>query len=65
MQQRDYLLREIEKFGAMLSVILQKICGGKENPAITLEKQNIFIRTRNEYKRNKRCSFIMNFDERI
>jgi len=39
MQQRDYLLREIEKFGAMLGVILQKICGGKENPAITLEKQ--------------------------
>ena len=39
MIQRDYLLREIEKFGEMLSVILQKICGGTGNSAITLEKQ--------------------------
>jgi hypothetical protein len=39
MVQRDYLLREIEKFGEILSVILQKICGGTGNLAITLEKQ--------------------------
>jgi len=39
MVQRDYLLREIEKFGEILSVILRKICGGTGNSAITLEKQ--------------------------
>ena len=39
MVQRDYLLREIEKIGAIVSAIRQKIFGVKENLAITLEKQ--------------------------
>jgi hypothetical protein len=39
MEQRDYLLREIEKVGAIVSAIRQKIFGGKGNLAITLEKQ--------------------------
>jgi hypothetical protein len=39
MIQRDYLLREIEKIGAILSAVRQKIFGGKENLPITLEKQ--------------------------
>ncbi|MDR1348865.1 MAG: hypothetical protein LBJ63_10680 [Prevotellaceae bacterium] len=39
MVQRDYILREIEKIGAILNAIRQKIFGGKENLAITLEKQ--------------------------
>jgi hypothetical protein len=39
MVQRDYLLREIEKIGAIVSAIRQKIFGGKGNLAITLEQQ--------------------------
>ena len=39
MEQRDYLLREIEKMGAITNAIRQKIFGGKENLAITLEEQ--------------------------
>ena len=39
MEQRDYILREIEKFGAILSAILQKIFGGNSNLVITLETQ--------------------------
>jgi hypothetical protein len=39
MVQKDYLLREIEKIGAIVSAIRQKIFGGKGNLAITLEKQ--------------------------
>ena len=38
MEQRDYLLREIEKIGAIVSAIRQKIFGRKEDLAITLEK---------------------------
>ena len=39
MERRDYLLREIEKIGAIVNAIRQKIFGGKGNLAITLEKQ--------------------------
>ena len=39
MEQRDYILREIEKIGTILSAIWQKIFGGKDNPAISPEKQ--------------------------
>ena len=39
MEQRDYLLREIEKIGAIMNAIRQKIFGGKGNLAITLEQQ--------------------------
>ena len=39
MEQKDYLLREIEKIGLIMSAIRQKIFGGKENTAITLESQ--------------------------
>ena len=39
MEQRDYILREIEKIGAILSAICQKIFGGNDNLSITLEKQ--------------------------
>lgn len=39
MEQRDYLLREIEKIGAMFSRIRQMLFGGKDNLAITLEQQ--------------------------
>ena len=37
MEQKDYLLKEIEKIGIILGAILQKILGGKENIAITVE----------------------------
>ena len=39
MEQKDYLLREIEKIGVIINAIRQKIFGGKDNLAITVEKQ--------------------------
>jgi len=39
MLQRDYLLREIEKMGAITNAIRQKILGGNDNLAFTLENQ--------------------------
>ena len=39
MEQKDYLLREIEKMGLILIAIRQKLFGGKENLSITLENQ--------------------------
>jgi hypothetical protein len=39
MVQRDYLLREIEKIGAIVNAIRQKFFGGKGNLEITLERQ--------------------------
>ncbi len=39
MDQEDYLLREIEKIGAIMNAIRQKILGGKGNLAITIEQQ--------------------------
>jgi len=39
MQQRDYLLREIEKIGEIINALLQKLFGGEGNLPITLEKQ--------------------------
>ena len=37
MEQKDYLLREIEKIGLIISAIRQKLLGGKENLSITLK----------------------------
>jgi hypothetical protein len=39
MEQKDYILREIERIGAVIRGILQKFIGGKENFAITIEYQ--------------------------
>lgn len=39
MEQKDYLLREIEKIGLVLAAIWQKLFGGKENPAIAFTQQ--------------------------
>jgi len=39
MERRDYLLLEIEKIGLVLTAIKQKLFGGKENLAITVNKQ--------------------------
>lgn len=39
MEQRDYLLKEIEKIGLLLRMILDKLTLKKENFAITIEKQ--------------------------
>jgi hypothetical protein len=39
MERRDYLLREIEKIGMIMSAIRQKVFGGKDNMAITIEQQ--------------------------
>ncbi|MBK7732928.1 MAG: hypothetical protein IPI37_09265 [Bacteroidales bacterium] len=39
MEQRDYLLREIEKIGAIIIAIHRKLFGGTDEPAITVENQ--------------------------
>jgi hypothetical protein len=39
MEQKDYLLREIEKIGRMIAAVRQKIFGGNEPLAITLDQQ--------------------------
>src|ERR1035437_9310693 len=39
MEQKDYLMREVEKIGMILSAIGQRIFGGKGNTSITLENQ--------------------------
>jgi len=39
MVQRDYLLREIEKIGAIFIAIKHKLFGGKENFSISVENQ--------------------------
>lgn len=39
MEQKDYLLREIEKIGLLLRAILNKLKLSSDNGAVTLEKQ--------------------------
>lgn len=39
MEQRDYLLREIEKIGAIIMAIRQRLFGGTDEPAISVENQ--------------------------
>ena len=39
MQQKDYLLREIEKIGLLLKMIFNKIAGKEVNYALTVENQ--------------------------
>ncbi|MHC1690197.1 MAG: hypothetical protein AB9833_05130 [Bacteroidales bacterium] len=39
MEQKDYLLREIEKIGLIISAIRQKLFGGKGNLSLTVENQ--------------------------
>ena len=39
MEQKDYMLREIERIGLIISAIRQKIFGGKEGLSINPEKQ--------------------------
>ncbi len=39
MEQKDYLLREIEKIGMIISVIRQKLFGGSEDLSISIEHQ--------------------------
>jgi|ERR1035437_744312 hypothetical protein len=39
MEQKDYLMREVEKIGMIISAIGQKIFGGKGDTTITVEKQ--------------------------
>lgn len=37
MEQRDYILREIEKIGAIIMAIRQRLFGGTEDPAVSVE----------------------------
>jgi len=38
-EQKDYLLREIEKIGLIISAIRQKLFGGNGNLSVTVENQ--------------------------
>jgi hypothetical protein len=44
MERRDYLLREIKKIGMIISAIRQKVFGGKDNLAITIEQQMVALK---------------------
>ncbi len=46
MEQRDYLLREIERIGQVIRAILNKLTGRGPTPAISISNQ--FEETRNE-----------------
>jgi hypothetical protein len=39
MEQKDFLLREIEKMGIIINAIRQKMFRNEENPALTFENQ--------------------------
>lgn len=39
MEQKDYILREIEKIGMIINFIRQKLFSGKGNPSISIEDQ--------------------------
>jgi hypothetical protein len=39
LEQKDYILREIEKIGLILSYIRQKLFGGKESSSLTIENK--------------------------
>lgn len=39
MEQKDYLLREVEKIGALLKMIFKKLISGDVNYSLALEKQ--------------------------
>jgi hypothetical protein len=38
-EQKDYILREIEKIGMIISLIRQKLFGGTKNQSVTVEMQ--------------------------
>ncbi|TVR69901.1 MAG: hypothetical protein EA408_12140 [Marinilabiliales bacterium] len=45
MDQKDYLLREIEKIGMIMSAIRQKLFGGgKDNLSITIQQQRVDLK---------------------
>ena len=44
MEQRDYLLREIEKMGMVISAIRQKLFGGTDELAISAESQAVTLK---------------------
>ena len=39
MEQKDYILREIEKIGLIISSIRQKLFGGNDNLSLTIENK--------------------------
>ncbi len=57
MERRDYILLEIEKIALVLTAIKQKLFGGKENLAISIEKQA------EETKDILRCKLNFDLDE--
>ncbi|MGF1586463.1 MAG: hypothetical protein ACFCUM_14150 [Bacteroidales bacterium] len=64
MERRDYLLREIEKIGIILSAIRQKVFGGKDNLAITIEQQMVALKGMLLNEVNLDFDKLMNLDSR-
>ena len=62
MERRDYLLREIEKIGMIMSAIRQKVFGGKDNLAITIEQQMLALRAMLLNDANLDFDKLMNLD---
>ncbi len=44
MEQKDFLLRKTEKIVKIISVIRQKVFGGKANLSITIEQQMVVLK---------------------
>ena len=64
MERRDYLLREIEKIGMLMSAIRQKVFGGKDNLAITIEQQMVTLKGMLLNDANLDFDKLMNLDSR-
>jgi hypothetical protein len=64
MEQRDYLLREIEKIGMIMSAIRQKVFGGKDNLSITIEQEMGVLKGMLLNDANLDFDKLMNLDQR-
>lgn len=65
MEQKDYLLREIEKTGKMMSAIRQMIFGGgQDNLSITIEQQIVDLKGMLLNNANLDFDQLMNMDSK-
>lgn len=63
MEQKDYLLREIEKIGMIMSAIRQKVFGGgKDNLSITIQQQILDLKGMLLHNANLDFDKLMNLD---
>ncbi|MDD3687188.1 MAG: hypothetical protein PHE56_10530 [Bacteroidales bacterium] len=67
MEQKDYMLREIEKIGKIISAIRRKLFGGDDNPEIITEQERTELSEMllEEINFDLDKFFNLNFDESI